>query len=251
MKHTGLFGYFTHEAIVERHKYDTQKNEKIYVDQPFEDIFFILHVETSLCLIQERKFHDSNLSMSLIHENFSEALKIAFDKSDIEFHGLIEVSRVVSKDKFIEIFDTHNITSIKINNLKGATVPENFKILNPDFEKEPIVRAVFDKAFKFLDVVSLRGTEEGGLQNSKFNKTFLVTGDPEEMEYYEETKKHPKKLTKKLGPSLKLDIDIESPDEDQILDEIERHFSNATKTLIYDKKKQYQTTLFSWDQNEK
>ena len=214
-----ICGSFTHAHEEEKHRYDDRKEEVSYKDDPFEDFFFILLFDEGLCLLQRRMV--KGLSMSMVEERFNKALKRIFGELGITFHYLKDISVEIGKDEFIRIFNTSNVLYLRVGSLKGRTIPEDFKIFNPDFEKDSIHRAILNDEFTHIDELSTSANEGGGLQKSKISEIALNTGDPREMEYIEQGKE--KLIMKdKVGPSISLDIDIESPKTKEIRREIEK-----------------------------
>jgi len=216
-----ICGSFTHANEERKHRYDDRKEEEKYIDAPFEDFFFILLFDAGLCLLQSRRVRD--LSMSMVEERFNEMLKRIFGDIGVDFKYLEDISFVVGKDEFIRIFNTKNILYLRVGSLNGRTVPEDFKIFNPDFEKDSIYRAIFNDEYTHIDELSTSANGGGGLQESKISKIALNTGEPKEMEYIGAGKE---KLFMKdrIGPSISLDIDIESPKTRDIRREIEKPF---------------------------
>ncbi len=216
-----ICGSFTHEHEEEKHRYDDQKEEEKYIDNPFEDFFFILLFDAGLCLLQSRRVRD--LSMSMVEERFNETLKRIFGDIGVDFKYLEDISFAVGKDEFIRIFNTENILSLKVDSLKGRTIPEDFKIFNPEVEKDSMTRAYWADEFTCMDGLFTSANGGGGLQDSKTSKIALNTGEPKEMEYIGAGKE---KLVIKdrIGPSISLDIDTESPKTRDIRREIEKPF---------------------------
>ena len=217
-----IYGYFTQEFEEEKHRYNNQKKEEKYVDKPFEDFFFIVLFDEDLCLIQSRNI--KNISMSNIEEIFARALKSVIDEMGVDFDYLEDFSAEIGKDEFINIFKTENIISLKVDSLKGRTVPEEFKIFNPHVDKDSITRALFNEDFKRLDKIHLSTDDYGGLQDLKTSKIMLHTGKPKEMGFV--GRDGGKVIIKdKFGPSVKLDVDIESPKIDDVRNEVNKIIS--------------------------
>lgn len=218
-----IFGYFTQELEEEKHRYNDQKKEEKYIDKPFEDFFFIILFDTGFCLIQSRKI--KNISMSTIEVTFTEALKSVFKETGVDFYSLEDVSGNIGKDEFIKIFNNENIVSLKIDSLKGRTIPEEFKIFNPDAEKDSIIRAFYNDSFRRLDETYHSTDDSGGLQELKPSKILLYTGEPREMEIIG---RDGSKIivNDKFGPSVKLDIDVVSPKTEDLRREVNKFFSN-------------------------
>lgn len=247
-----ICGSFTHAHEEKKHRYDDRKEEEKYIDDPFEDFFFILLFDAGLCLLQSRRVRD--LAMSMVEERFNETLKRIFGDIGVDFKYLEDISFAVGKDKFIRIFNTSNILYLKVDSLKGRTIPKDFKIFNPDVEKDSMTRAYWDDEFTHIDGLSTSANGGGGLQYSKTSKIALNTGEPKEMEYIEAGKE---KLIMKdrIGPSISLDIDIESPKTKDIRREIEKPFlKHITEGIAekIEKRGGRQTALpdFSGDEDE-
>lgn len=247
MRDEGIFGYFTCESYGPRHRYDSKKVEERYVDKPFEDLFVIVLAKLGLCLIQNKKFPRLDLTMSKVYDKLDKAFELVFKESNAIYYGMDDLIAYVPKEKFIEIFDTCNIVSLKVGNLKGKSVPISFKIFNPHVEKNEIVRGMLDNSFKTVDNVRLEGTDAGGLQESKYHKAFLETGEPESLEFFDERSSNKKILSKQIGPTLKLDIDPESPKAQDIENEIDKHFSYSDLEFTSSQRKTIQTKFTSWD----
>ncbi|MCK5581471.1 MAG: hypothetical protein KAJ18_09400 [Candidatus Omnitrophica bacterium] len=219
-----IYGYFTQEFEEEKHRYNNQKKEEKYVDQPFEDFFFIILFDEGLCLIQSRNI--KNVSMSKIEGVFTRALKSVFDEMGVEFYSLEDFSAEIGKDEFINIFNTENIISMEVDSLKGQSVPDHFKIFNPHVDKDAITRALFNDDFKRLDKTYLSTDNNGGLQDLKTSKIMLHTGNPKEIGYVGRDGGKVI-ITDKFGPSVKLDIDIESPKINDVRKELDKIISNS------------------------
>ena len=219
-----IYGYFTQEFEAERHKYNEQKNEEKYKDRPYEDFFVILLFDSGLCLLQSRKIKE--ISIATIEERFTDALKSIFEKVGATFYYLEDYISKLEKEDFIRIFNTKNIVSLKVDSLKGRNIPEDFKIFNPKFEKDPIYRALFNDEFNYIDMLSVSANHSGELQESKLSKTALITGEPREMGFIEGGRK--KIMKDKIGPSISLDIDAESPKTKDIRREVEKLSSKLT-----------------------
>jgi hypothetical protein len=218
-----IFGYFTQEFEEEKHRYNDQKKEEKYIDKPFEDFFFIILFDAGLCLLQSRKI--KNISMSTIEERFTEALKSVFKETGVDFDTLEDISGNVEKDDFIKIFNDENIVSLKVDSLKGRTIPEEYKIFNPDAEKDSIIRAFYNDSFRRLDKIYHSTDDSGGLQELKPSKILLYTGEPREMEII--GRDGSKLIVKdKFGPSFPLDINVVSPKTEDIRREVNKFSSN-------------------------
>ena len=251
MRDGGIFGYFTNESYGSRHRYDSKKIEEHYIDTPFEDLFVIILARLGLCLIQSKKFPGLNLTMPQVYNKLDMAFEAVFKECDITYHGMDDLIAYVPKQKFIEIFDTCNVVSLKVGQLKGKSVPTDFKIFNPHVDKDKIVRGVLDDSFNTANVVKLEATDSGGLQESKYHKAFLETGDPELLEYFDEKSSNKKLLSKQIGPTLKLDINVESPKVQDIEKEIDRHFSYSDLNFTNSKRKPPQAKLNMWSADGK
>lgn len=251
MRDEGIFGYFTNESYGSRHRYNSKKIEEPYIDTPFEDLFVIILARLDLCLIQNKKFPSLNLTMSQVYNKLDTAFEIVFKECGITYHGMDDLIAYVPKQKFIEIFDTCNVVSLKVGQLKGKSVPTDFKIFNPHVEKDEIVRGVLDDSFKTANYVKIEGTNSGGLQESKYHKAFLETGEPELLEFFDEKSSNKKLLSKQIGPTLKLDIDIESPKVQDIEKEIDRHFFYSDINFTNSKRKPVQTKINIWGSDGK
>ena len=239
-----ICGSFTHAHEEEKHRYDDRKEEVSYKDDPFEDFFFILLFDEGLCLLQRRMV--KGLSMSTVEERFNETLKRIFGSIGVDFKYLEDISFAVGKDEFIRIFNTENISYLRVGSLKGRTVPEDFKIFNPDFEKDSIYRAISNDEFTHIDELFTSSNGGGGLQESKISKIALNTGEPKEMEYIEEGKE--KIIMKdRIGQSIPLDIDPKLPKTREIQKEIEKLLSKYIKGGIAEKikKRRDRQTAFS------
>lgn len=247
MRDEGIFGYFTCESYGPRHRYNSKKVEEHYIDKPFEDLFVIVLARLGLCLIQNKKFPGLDLTMSKVYEKLDNAFEVVFKECSIAYYGMDDLIAYVPKQKFIEIFDTCNVVSLKVSQLKGKSVPVSFKIFNPHVEKNEIVRGMLDNSFKTVNTVELEGTDAGGLQESKYHKAFLETGEPEFIEFFDEKSTNKKILSKQIGPTLKLDIDAESPKALDIEKEIDRHFSYSDLNFTNSKRKSVQTKFTVWD----
>ena len=219
-----IYGYFTKELVVERHKYDISKNENVYIDTPFEDVFFVILFDFRLCLIQKRRFENSSINMSLIYDNFKTSLKNIFEEFGVTIIGLKDVTKCVKKEEFISIFRQKNITSLKVGSLKGLTVPEDLVIFNPHFDKNALTKVILNDDFNYIEEISIESPKEGGIQNSKIAKAVLETGDPKEMEFFEGNRRNKRIVKNKLGPNVKLNIDVDSPNEEEISEELNKYF---------------------------
>lgn len=245
-----LFGYFTHQSSAERHRYNSEKVEEIYEDTPFEDIFFIILFDLGYCLIQDRKFFDSTLKMSNVLKHFERDLELIFERVGISYYGLKDFTKLVSKEEFIKAFKDNNVLSLEIEELNGKQVPEDFKLANPHVDVDRIRRSMINESCETLNKLSISGTKKGGLQNSKLHEAFLRTGMPNRMEFLEIGKKYITVLIKKWGPIIKLEINVESPNEKQIKDEISKSFS-LDRSSSAPSVKETQTTLFECGRNER
>jgi hypothetical protein len=184
--------------------------------------------------------------MSTVEERFNETLKRIFGSIGVDFKYLEDISFVVGKDEFIRIFDTKNILYLRVGSLKGRTVPEDFKIFNPDFEKDSIYRAIFNDESTHIDELFTSANGGGGLQESKISKIALNTGEPKEIGYIGAGKE--KIIMKdRIGQSIPLDIDPESPKTREIQKEIEKLLSKYIKGGIAEKikKRRDRQTAFS------
>lgn len=227
-----IYGCFTQELEEERHRYDDQKKEEKYIDIPFEDFFFILLFDDGLCLLQSRKI--KNISMPTVEERFANALESVFKNLGVNFYHLLDCTLTIGKDEFIMIFNAENILFLKVGSLKGRTVPEDFKIFNPEVEKDDIIRAYHNDDFKHLDEISFSANSGGGLQESKLPKVSLNTGEPRKIEYIGRDRE--KIIVKnKIGPTVSLDIDVELPKTKDIQTEVKKLFSKDIMRRIAQK----------------
>jgi hypothetical protein len=235
-----IYGYFAQEVEVDRHRYNNQKHEEEHKDIYSEDFFFILLFDSGLCLLQSRKIKE--ISIATIEEKFTDALKRIFEKIGATFYYLEDYSLKREKEDFIRIFTTENIISLKVDSLKGRIIPEDFKIFNPELEKDPIIRAYLNDEFRVVDALSPSTTQSGGLQRSKLSKAALITGEPREIEFI--GPKNEKITWKdKMGPSISLDIDVEAPRTKDIAREVEKLSSKLTVGDKKQKVKERQTRL--------
>lgn len=250
MNENQIYGYFTQEFEEEKHRYNEQKKEEKYIDKPFEDFFFIVLFDAGLCLLQSRKI--KNISMSTIEERFTEALNSVFKDTGVDFDTLEDMSGEIRKDEFIQIFNNENIVSLRVDSLKGRTVPEKFKIFNPDAEKDSIIRAFYNDGFKRLDEIYHSTDDSGGLQELKPSKLLLHTGEPREMEII--GRDGDKIMVKdKFGPSVPLDIDVVTPKTEDIRKEVNKFSLNPMlrkvgKSIKGDGVKQ--SSIFSFEEKD-
>ena len=236
-----IYGYFAQEVEVGRHRYNNQKKEEEHKDIYSEDFFFILLFDSGLCLLQSRKIKE--ITIATIEERFTDVLKSIFEKVGATFYYLEDHSLKREKEDFIKIFSTENIVSLKVDSLKGRIIPEDFKIFNPELEKDRIIRAYLNDDFRYLDALSASTTRSGGLQGSKLSKTALNTGEPREIGFIGRNRE--KVIVKdKIGPSVSLDIDVEAPRTETIAKEVEKL---SSKLSVRDKQKRLSDFLGNYE----
>jgi len=236
-----IYGYFAQEVEVDRHRYNNQKKEEEHKDIYSEDFFFILLFDSGLCLLQSRKIKE--ISIATTEEKFTDALKRIFEKIGATFYYLEDYSLKREKEEFISIFNIENIVSLKVDSLKGRIIPEDFKIFNPELEKDPIIRAYLNDDFRHLDALSASTTRSGGLQGSKLSKAALITGEPREIEFIGR-KNERIRWKDKIGPTIPLDIDVEDPRTENIAKEVEKL---SSKLSVRDKQKRLSDFLGNYE----
>ena len=230
-----IYGYFAQEVEVDRHRYNNQKIEKEHKDIYSEDFFFILLFNSGLCLLQSKKIKE--ISIATIEERFTDVLKSIFEEVGATFYYLKDYSLKRKKEDFIRIFNTKNIISLKVDSLKGRIIPEDFKILNPEFEKDPIIRAYLNDDFRVVDTFSASTTRSGRLQGSMLSKAALITGEPREIEFIGRENERIR-WKDKVGPSIPLDIDVKAPRTENIAKEVEKL---SSKLSVRDKQQEVKT----------
>lgn len=233
-----IYGYFAQEVEVDRHRYNNQKKEEEHKDIYSEDFFSILLFDRGLCLLQSRKIKE--ISIATIEERFTDALKRIFEKIGATFYSLEDYILKREKEDFIRIFSTENIVSLKVDSLKGRIIPEDFKIFNPELEKDRLFRAYLNDDFRYLDALSASTTRSGGLQGSKLSKTALITGEPREIEFIGRENERIR-WKDKIGPSISLDIDVEDPRTKDIAREVDKL---SSKLSVRDKQQQKRLSDF-------
>lgn len=244
-----IIGYFIQEFKAELHKYNFDKTEEKIDAAPFEDVFFILLLDYGLCFIREKKFSDKNISMSLIHENFKIALSTIFKNNDLGNIDLEDFSLLNSKEDFIRTFRNKNIISLKVGALRGKKIPEDYKIFNPNFERDKVVRNFLNLSIEPLNENEYNTGNEGGLQKSKLAEIILVTGEPKKLVYYGSNRKQKIIMKDKCGPLFKLDINVDQPNKNKIIEQIDSVLSSIIRDDHSIKGKK-QLKLKKWEEDE-
>lgn len=220
-----IFGYFTHQAELELHKYDEDKNEKRYKDSPFEDVLFILLLDQGLCLINSRRFKEKSLTMKKVFKNFESSLYVAFSNAQMPFKGMDDKKLFTKKEKFIEIFESQIIYDLEVEDLKNQKVPEDLKLYNPNFDKDEMAKNYLGEEFTTISSLEADTDGKSNLWDSTLAKAAIYTGKPVYIKFKDVTSNTIRKVKRELGPSFGLNIDIESPDKDNIEKATEELFS--------------------------
>jgi hypothetical protein len=232
-----VFGYFTQEFETERHKYDQEKQELPYTDQPFEDSIIILLLDQGIALIQSRRFRDETISMTDVTDHFSSALGTILGGLKLPYYGLDPYLVRYDKAAFIRLFQESQVVNVAVDSLLERSVPEDFVFFNPEVERNQIVRDLMNKEFKSLDQLSAAApSETAGLQKSKLAKLAITVGEPRELTVRDAKSGGLRTIRRQIGPTHTIEMDVEKVRVDSLRASLMRFFSRDGGKLVKQKR---------------
>ena len=86
-----------------------------------------------------------------------------------------------SKEEMIHVFTSFPITSIKVTELRGKSIPEEFKLFNPDFDKNLLYKQIFRDDASELDELEAQTDPNGNgdLRKTVLAKAAIQAGEPQ------------------------------------------------------------------------
>lgn len=215
-----IYGIFAQQCLEKFHKYDQTGLRIAEHVEPFEDILFIIEFSKQWILLQNKKFpSEKKISMEEILINFGKALNTIFASADQYMIDIRETFKETDSSEFKKILKTHWVTYLKVSSLLGKTIPEDFRIFNPDYDKDKLFHQEFDKEWENIDKIILDaggGNNRGNLQKSKIANIAANTGTPELIEYVEDGKVTQMKSGKEKA-KIKWTIKGEIPTKEEVV----------------------------------
>jgi hypothetical protein len=160
--------YFAHEGLKQGIQYDNEKN----LMQPpdaffFEHLFFILFMDHGQLLLQQKKVYKFvDLNLDTMRRKLFTALADIFRAAEIRVPSsqiiVEDAQRTFTQAELYEFFTSYRPTALEIAQLKGAKVPKEVKLFNPDEEWDEIAKSAINKTLEAgLEHVLLEGNESG------------------------------------------------------------------------------------------
>lgn len=158
--------YFAHEGLKQGIQYDDEKNPR----KPsnaffFEHLFFVIFLDHGQLLLQQKNVYEFvDLSLDTMRRQLFKTLANIFRAAGIRVSTpaiqVEDAQRTFTQTELYEFFMAHRPTTLEISQLKGAKVPEDIGLFNPEEDWDPIARAAIDKTLEAgLDHAVLEGDE--------------------------------------------------------------------------------------------
>jgi hypothetical protein len=183
-----IAGFFAHEDRRIGVQYDSHWTKQVQSGEEFEHLFFALVLDQGQVVLQrkrvEREFVTINLNA--MRRAFFDLLGITFlqagFKSDRIMRQLFQETR--HKAEMLRIFNEHQVTHIRVKELRGRRVPEEINLFNPDVDKDTILKQVLNDDYQHMDELEASAGEDVGASNlreAKVVRAAMLTGEPQEV----------------------------------------------------------------------
>lgn len=239
--HDGVvLGYFTQEGAKEVVEYDESIRPRTTQVNSFEHMVFALHVSSgSVALQSTRVAGYVDLNLSEMRTGFTKAVEEILRESKVSVVRLFLNKDVVeiTSDQLYVIFRNYPTITLNISELKGKSVPsyEDFKIFNPDYDRDIIFRQVFESDIQSsLDSLSLQSNDLSDLKSAALARLSARVGKIESLTVLPTTDSEQTgtdKLTIKTTVSDKFKVDISSDNETQPITQEDIEEVSAPLTL--------------------
>jgi hypothetical protein len=132
-----IVGCFSEEHSPNINSVDEEKNLYVPDVAPYINTFFAIDLQEKRMLIQHREYPAANLNRNQTLTRLSSILNAAFENIYNSVFNYIDTNREVNDDEFIEVFNNHRITLLRVK------LFENGRLLRADaqiFDDEEVNR---------------------------------------------------------------------------------------------------------------
>lgn len=186
-EHT-IAGFFAHEDIRQGVQYDRKWTKEQIEGAEFEHLFFALDLEQGRVILQRKRIASDFVSI-----NLSYLRRALFDLLGTVFlaagFSSAEIRRIPfqeerKKSDLIGIFESYNITYVRITELRGKQVPDSLYLFNPDIDRDIILKQALRDDYENLDELEAKANESdvsANLRDAKTIRAAMAAGEPEEV----------------------------------------------------------------------
>jgi hypothetical protein len=181
-------GFFAHEDRRLGVQYDRHWNREDREAAEFEHLFFALVLGQAQVVLQHKRVDREyvTINMPVMRRQFFNLLGVVLQRAGLPSdHVVPQLFRVErQKDDLIRIFDAYHIIQVSVGDLLGRRVPGDVRLLNPDIDKDSILKQVLNSDYQHMDELEARaGEPEAGsdLRTAITVKAAILTGEPREV----------------------------------------------------------------------
>lgn len=155
--------------------------------EPYERTFFAFDFQTRAFLVQNRRYPPENLNpgktLTRLAEIISDGYRAVFNNS----FTIIPVLLPEGNSVFVNIFRTHRVVELAVTGINSGRLLSGNITLTDDSESNRAMQEIWNNDSSLTDLVHLRTTLDGDLNDSPFAKAALLSpgGTVESIRYYD------------------------------------------------------------------
>jgi hypothetical protein len=172
------FGYFAVEHPITIVTYDDQKRMQEHLEESFEHIWFAIFLEEGRLVAQRRRFIHRDLNPADVVQSLETSLASLFGAAGLVVVDYKPFESYVTKEEFLEEFSLGGITEVQIDSLHGRSVPDAIKLLNPDIDRDAILKESYAHDNRHIAELAAKAAPEGDLSKTRLFKAEVAAGDP-------------------------------------------------------------------------
>jgi hypothetical protein len=183
-----IVGTISQEYIPNSYEVNEDKSLEIMDDvEPFERTFFAYDFQTRAFLVQNRRYSPENLNpgktLTRLVEIFDDGYRQVFNSS----FSVIPVLLPEDNSLFVNIFRTHKVVELVVSGINDGRLLADDIVLSDDVTLNRQMREIWNNDASLTDLVHLRTTLEGDLNESVIAKAALYApgGVVELIKYYD------------------------------------------------------------------
>jgi hypothetical protein len=141
-------------------QYDMDWRREERVGEEFEHLFFALFLSEGQIVLQRKRLGREFVTINLptMRREFFSLLGRVFQTAGFASDRLVREPFFEKREKgdLLQIFETYQVTYVKVMGLRGQSVPEGIKLFNPDIDKDLILKQALNGDY-CLAQIELRG----------------------------------------------------------------------------------------------
>jgi len=210
-------GYFAIQYDEEEFHYNKQKELNKLKSSPFVRMFFVFFAQSGKLLLQNTKFVNIPLTMTMAIDKFREALDNVLERCGIRktFNLALAPENAEDSDFVREFEQSTRVARLEINYPDGQKIPEDFVYYNPQKDRNEIIRESHKHDYPHLKKIDLEATNDGDIKQTHL-RDLVYAGSPSLMRYFIDQEEYVMRRVVRRKFEFYIDMDSERIPEEQL-----------------------------------